>query len=376
VVNYTVRGVPEEDNAYELSLVNLRPLSPKRVAGGTRVLLGELERDSLVLFTQDATVIRALGARLNQTRRRAAELAREIAAADQIDLEVATERLSAVGHEIPATRPLRIAVQSDLRQYESLAAKGDPAAAYYQARHALATLRLIERAHFDKVAPDAASLGDPWACHFTTLADHVRFRGQLASAPRSASRLVEGECEDLARMIQSGWKHFRHPQPNITTTVDLSPQAAHSGRAGLRLRAVAANPKDQPSAVESPPMWVTTAAVGVETGQLIEIQAWVRVARPITGSVDGLLVIDTLTGQALAQRPAPTSDWQQLTVYRGAAQSGPMTVTFALAGLGEVWIDDVSVRLVSRPGGAPPPQALRMQSPQSNPLTNAQLTGG
>ena len=44
-------------------------------------------------------------------------------------------------------------------------------------------------------------------------------------------------------MIAAGWKHFRHPQANITTAVDLSPQAAHSGNVGLRLRAAAIDAK-------------------------------------------------------------------------------------------------------------------------------------
>ena len=68
LVNYTVRGVPEEDNAYELSLASFRPLTSKRVAGGTQVLLGELERDSLVVFTRDQLVYSGLNAKLEETR--------------------------------------------------------------------------------------------------------------------------------------------------------------------------------------------------------------------------------------------------------------------------------------------------------------------
>jgi hypothetical protein len=377
VVNYTVRGVPEGDNAYELSLSSFRPLDSKRVAGGTRVLLGELERDSLVVFTDYPLVIRELNARLNQSRRRAAALVREIAAGDQVAVEVGSQRLAALGHDIPATRPPRIAVQNDLRQYDALLAKGDVAAAYYQARHALANLRLIERMHFEEATSGSLPLGDPRSASFATLAEHVRFTSELASAPKSPNRLPEGGCEDLSRMIQAGWKHYRHPRPGIATAVDLSPQVARSGRAGLRLRATAENAGNQPAAIESPPMWVTTAPLPVERGQLVEIQAQVRVAKPIAGSVDGLLMIDSLTGETMAQRLGQGADWQQLSVYRAVGQSGPMVVTFALCGLGEVWIDDVSVRVIARPGSANPlEQAQQTRPPAYEKLAPRSLTGG
>ena len=107
------------------------------------------------------------------------------------------------------------------------------------------------------------------------------------------------------------------------------------------------NPERKAAAVETPPMWVTTAAVPVNQGQLVEIQAWISINRPITGSVDGLLVIDTLSGETLAQRVGPDKEWQQVKIYRAVPRSGPMSVTFALSGLGEAWIDDVSIQIVA-----------------------------
>jgi hypothetical protein len=347
--------VPEEDNAFELSPVSFRPLDSKRVAGGTRVMLGELERDSLVVFTQDYQLRRGIDVRLKQNARRAAELVRMLAKEDQVAAEVVTQRLAALGHELPATRPLRIAAQTDLREFERLLSGNDLPAAYYRARHSLATTRLIQRAHFDDaVGKDPWPWGDPWIANFATLDEHIRLTAELASAQRGPNLLAEGGCENLQRMIGSGWKHFRHEQPNITSVVDLSPQTAHAGQAGLRLQAVATDPKNVPSAVEASPMWVTTANVPVERGQLLEIQAWVRMVRPMVASVDGLIIVDTIGGEALAQRVVQPGEWQQISLYRAVGQSAPMAVTFALSGLGEAWIDDVSIRVVSRGLPAPP----------------------
>ncbi len=200
VVNYTVPGVPEEDNAYELSLVSFRPLDSKRVAGGTRVLLSEIERDSLVVFTQDPQLIQALNARLKQSRPRAARIARQLAAEDQISVEVVGQRLAALGHDIVAARPLRITAQEDLREFDALLGKNDLPGAYYRARHALAVLRIIQRAHFeDAIAGVPWPLGDPYLAGYGALDEHFRLASYLASAgaaptccPRAAAKTCNG----------------------------------------------------------------------------------------------------------------------------------------------------------------------------------------
>jgi hypothetical protein len=165
-------------------------------------------------------------------------------------------------------------------------------------------------------------------------------------------------------MVAAGWKHFRPRQDNITTAVDLSPQVAHAGQGGLRLKAVATLEDNKPTAVESSTMWVVSPPMRVEAGQLLEIQGWVRIAQPITGSVDGLLIVDSLTGPSLAQRVTQPGDWRPFTIYRGVPRSGTMTISFALGGLGEAWLDDVLVRTVARPGQAPlQQQAQQFQRP-------------
>jgi hypothetical protein len=103
-------------------------------------------------------------------------------------------------------------------------------------------------------------------------------------------------------------------------------------------------PGKPPAQIESPPLWITSPPVAVQAGELLRIQGWVHVPRPITGSVDGLLIVDSLGGEALAGRIDKTPRWQQFTLYRVAPQAGPVTVTFALTGIGEAWLDDVTIQ--------------------------------
>jgi len=112
-----------------------------------------------------------------------------------------------------------------------------------------------------------------------------------------------------------------------------------------------------------PPVWITSPAVSVEAGELVCIHAWVHIPAAITASVDGLMILDSLTGEALAERIGQTAGWQQLALYRIAPRSGPMTVTFALTGLGEAHLDDVMIQPLIRCG----PTHLTQHAPAAGP---------
>ncbi len=366
-----IPGVPEGNNAYEVSPTStLRPLHSKRLAGGTQVVLSELERDSLIVFTQDELVMKTLRDRVAKMHERGAQLMREVAAAELLVVEAAEQRLSEVGRPIPATKKLRATAQNDLLQCNAFLAKKDANSlnsAYDQARHALQTLRDIERAHFEAaVASTDWALVDPFTTNFATLGEHYRFQQEIAAAPRGPTRLSQGDFEDLRAMQQAGWRNYEHPQPSVTTSVELTPQAAHAGRTGLRLQVLASDPGNKPAVLETPPVWVTSAAVQVEQGQILQISGWLRIPNPIVGSVDGLLIIDTLSSEAMALRVSHSAEWRQFTFYRGVPRAGTMAITFALAGLGEAWIDDVTIQVVQPPARAGQ-QAQRPRPPAGAP---------
>lgn len=364
-LSFVVPGVPEGNNAYELSPTSLRPLASKRIAGGTRVTLGESERDSVVVFTQDERVLRVLSDRLAQSRARATQLTVDLAHAQLSDTQAGLERLAAAGQAISAVQKPLASAQDALRECETLR-KTELVQAYYRARRAQQVLRDIRRAHWDQAVPKTEwPLVDPFVANFAVLSEHPRFAHQLAAAPRGPDRLPEGGFESLEAMRQAGWKYYQHAQPNIITTVDLDPQAAHGGRVGLRLRVTPADPNNVPGAIETPPLWITSPGVHVQPGELLEMKGWVRIAAPIVGGVDGLLVIDTLSGEALAGRVTTAGEWREFTIYRAAVRSTPVVITFALGGIGEAWIDDVSIRVVAR--GGQPQQAQITASPPNRP---------
>ncbi len=65
-------------------------------------------------------------------------------------------------------------------------------------------------------------------------------------------------------------------------------------------------------------------------------------------------MFDSVGGPDLGDRIRLTRGWREFTLYRAAGENGNVTVTFALTGLGEAWVDDLSVSLLDpepiRPG--------------------------
>jgi hypothetical protein len=346
---FVVPGVPEASDAYELLPGSVRPVLHKRAALGMRVTLDDLGLTSLVLLTQDPKAITEMTARAGAIGRRAAELHREIAAAKLSSVARVSEQLRGRSAPVPQAAEWMGTAQKHLAQCDALLAARDHAGAYASARRAMQSLRLVERAEWEAaVAGLWSPIASPLAVCYGTLPDQVRFLQRATRLQAGANLLAGGDFEEMGMMLQAGWRHFQHVTPGVESAADLSPAAAHSGRSGLRMVARSLEPGDAPGLLDSPPVWITSAPVAVEAGQLLRIQGWVRVPKPITGSVDGLLIVDSLGGEPLAGRVTHSPRWQQFTLYRAAPRSGSMTVTVALTGLGEVWLDDVTVQALGR----------------------------
>jgi hypothetical protein len=348
--------VPETSNAYELTPGGVQTLRrPVRVDGGMRVILPEFGLTTQVLMAHDPSIVSFVYARTAEIGRRAAELHRQLAAYKLNTVERVAGQLDAHSH-IAAAPGWLDAARRDLQTCDRQLAGGDAPGATLSAERAARALRLVERAYWDAAIKDIASPAtSPAAVSFDTLPLHWRLFDRLKASHLGPNRIAGGDFEDMDTMMRAGWQYVPNlpPEnsqsksgPNVQTAVDLAPEAAHSGRLGVRLAVTAKNP---PAAIESPPIVFTSPAVQVEAGQIVCIHGWVQVSMPATGGGDGLLIVDSLTGEALADRIGKTKGWQQFALYRVAPQSGTICVTFALPGLGEVRLDDVFIQTVEGP---------------------------
>ncbi|HEX3868818.1 MAG TPA: hypothetical protein VHV77_00135 [Pirellulales bacterium] len=350
-LSFVVPGVSEATDVYQITPSGLRPpFKRQRVTGGIRVTFDEFSMTDVAVLTQDPLVVATLMERLGQIGRRATELERQRASEKLLFITETEARLAAAGHTTIKTSEWLAAARMSLARSDERLATNDLATAFLEARRAHRPLQRIARAHWaEAIKPLSSPLASPLAASYATLPEHYRFAPVMADDRWGWSELPAGNFEYIEEMISTGWVHLQHPHEGVKAEVELSDKEHHGGRLSLRL---AAKPKDEEAAIgiiETSPVWVESPPVQVEAGQWIRIQGWILVPTAINGSVEGLMIIDSQNGAALAERIGVAERWQKFTMIRAMPRSGPLTVTFALTGLGEAWIDEVSIQRLVDP---------------------------
>jgi hypothetical protein len=350
-VSFVDPGASLTSQGYTLTPAGLVPLRHgRRDPGGMRITLDDFGLTGLVVLTQDPLVVNHVQRQLAVQSSSVAKLHNEIATRSLASVEEVQRRLGTPPPNVPVASLLQEAA-GNLRQAQQLLAAGDSRTSQDLAGRATRALAKIRHGYWQQAAASLPSpSASPICANFATLPLHWSVASQMKSGRWGESGLTGGDMEDLQRMQQAGWQHHRHVATTVQTHVELAPHAAHGGRFGLRLQAWTDDEPSAPSVVEVPPVWISTPPISVRQGQLLRIHGWVRLPRDMTGSRDGLLVFDSIGGLPLAERIRTSGNWQQVTLYRVAPLNGQMTVTFAVTGLGEAWLDDVTVSLLDANG--------------------------
>lgn len=369
---FVVPGMPDgAHKAHELTPGGLRPLRATPIAGGTAVVVEDLPLTSLVLLTGDAVAFSKIQRRTAEMAPRAAQLQRALAVAMLAETEQLAARFAAIPEAAPSATVLAKA-RAAIARADQLFATANFSGAYLAARNATIPLGRWKRETWQRlVAAQDSPISNPLAANFATIPDYLMFRASQTTPP-GGNLLSGGGFEDLQSMLTAGWRHFEHPHAQVKTDVELSPLAPYSENFSLRLQARPVDPANPPAVIESPPLWITSPTIRLEAGDIVCIRGQTRVSEKITGSVDGLMIIDSLGGETLASRIDVSRGWREFVCYRAAPHAGDMAITFALTGMGDVWIDDVSVRLVRSAVPRPAPNiAQEMINPHSTPSTPA-----
>ena len=98
-----------------------------------------------------------------------------------------------------------------------------------------------------------------------------------------------------------------------------------------------------PSFLESP-VWITSPKVSVQRGDVLHFRGWVNITEPLQHHGDGLVIYDSIGGITMADRFHHTTGWQPFSLLRVAPEDGSVQLTFALMGLGEAMIDNISIQ--------------------------------
>ena len=360
-ITFVVPGAPEDNTAYEITEGGLQSLDRKRNVGGVHVIDNEFGPTSLILLSNGIAVA-AMNQGLPNAAPKAAQLERDLANYRFAKVQEIDRQLARLADRVLDAPRLLEQARRELDEAEKNYAQHDWMSTCVSIRRAMRPLRLIERAHWEKAI---ASLGSPavspLVATFEELPYHWLLARELVSLGRSRSVLPQGDLENLRTVWNAGWRLYKHAQPGLQTMGEITKENHQSGEACLHLTVKAVDPDIRPTMLESPAIWVSTPPIHAVAGQWYRIHGWVQVPKAIEASLDGLLILDSLGREPLAERIGKTEGWKEFTMYRAAPASGPWQVTIAMTGLGEAWIDGVTIELLRSP-------------PRKQPLSRGQRT--
>lgn len=353
-VTVEVPRVPDNDEVYQVGEDGLRRITQQRGAG-VRISLDKPRLVTTIVLTQDPLVVNFLATRTAALRQGQDQLMGAIAGQMYAAVVETHQQLLTL---IPAAGLSSATIEGqslslarhELQQFQRLVEGGGHERAYeflQRGSQQLALTRYQDWQLASGVFPSPVS--SPLCVNFFALPQHYKLGQRLQGASWGPNSLAGGDFENLSLLQSSGWKNVARHTPDLATTVELSLHSPHSGRSALRLQCWPVNSNEAPLVIESPPLAITTAPVRVRHGQLIRIHGWARVPAPIQGSLDGLLIYDSITGLQLADRIQPSESWREFSLYRLAPREGTVDVTIALSGLGEAWVDDMTINVLSPP---------------------------
>ncbi len=150
-ITFTVPGVPESYDAYEITPGGVKSLKNGRKTAGLRVTLNEFDLLSAVLLTYDPLALNSLSKKIYASQRRAAELQRQITALRLEEVETIDRRLPPLPANADAIGWIKTA-RTHLQQSDTHMTAGQHhvAEAFQHACRALRSLRMVERAHWEQ----------------------------------------------------------------------------------------------------------------------------------------------------------------------------------------------------------------------------------
>ena len=268
--------------------------------------------------------------------------------------------------------------QGELQHFERLLESGGHDRAYEFLQRGLTQLATVRHESWKSATSAFSSpVASPLCVSFFSLPQHYLLGRRLRGAAWGPNSLAGGNFESLEHLQTSGWKNITSNQPQLGTGVELSLYAPQSGRSALRLQCWPVEPSQAPAVIESPPISIISGPVPVRGGQVVRIHGWARVPETIHGSFDGLLIYDSLAGRELAERITLAENWREFTLYRAAPRQGDLTITLALSGIGQAWVDDLTVNLLDLPTAqAQTPTPINRGHAVTQPLTTWRSTCG
>ncbi len=352
----TVPQVPKTTQAWEISPGEVRGLKAERVENGMRVTLPEFGLTSMIVFTADTGVMGRFQDQARGRRKLAAEWSYYMALYEYEKVVLVQAQLELTGAAIPDAKNLLDDAKRRLQKSRELWDRNSYSEAYHEAQRALRPVRILMRAEWEKAVRGLDTpVACPYAVSFYTLPKHWVFMDQVRKSTVAGNQLRGGDFELIPERVQENWKLDRPSLDEVDMIADRvvelknvkrkggGTESPIEGRQCAMLQIKARPGKAAPAAIERSQLALSSPAVKLPPGTLVQVSGWVCIPEPITASSDGALMYDSVGGESLAIRLSDPTPWKKFTVYRRIPASGTINVTLTMTGLGTVYFDDIRV---------------------------------
>lgn len=343
---------------------SLSRLSSKRRAGGILVELPEASMNSVIFLPQSewydreiVDKVQAFGPRMSELAIRMAKMRfdtyQNTIAQLQFhnDSKDGTAGKSVKTLPVPEQSTLMQQTQKTIREAENFYQNGDYAEAWLHAERATREIRLSERqCWLSATAEEVCRPVLPVSISFKTLPAYMEISSKIKNQTvrlQNSELIPGGDMEDPAKISGSGkWSAFA---PKISDAVDSTAQVkegcGYQGKNGLLFMNTARQGSSAPLVMDEPAQ-LLDVRFPVNTGQMICIQGMIKIPNKIENTVDGFFVYEDHGGRMLGLHFCEKTDWRPFAFYRYAAFDGEMVLHFSLHGYGQVWLDNLSAKVM------------------------------
>ncbi|MEE2676257.1 MAG: hypothetical protein VX876_04795 [Planctomycetota bacterium] len=342
-LEFKVSGVPVTYRPYQINYSGIKRLRGSREASNM-VSLTKESNVSRIVLTADPLVRDFIQRKIYQHRTRTLQLTYDLLQQELVRLEPLTQI-----HPLMAETKQNIMLsyaqaQSSLQKARKHVSTNEWDVAYQLLSQTEDLLRQTRRTAWNQTqGTQTQPTGNPLTLGVTSLPEYFVTERQLRNSNWSANQLKAGGMENLKQVQAAGWQHHRHPHHVVQSLVELTPHFPREGTSSLRLQAWTTQSSITPSFLEAP-VWITSGEIPVQRGEVLHIRGWVNITEPLQHHGDGFVVYDSIGGIGMADRFHHTTGWQPFSLIRVAPANGSVQLTFALMGLGEVSIDNVTVQ--------------------------------
>lgn len=332
-------------HAWRLTHFSAERISPETTPTGARIQIVSPDVVEILVLSSDPSVGGKLSNSAQQFARQAGldrwQLTRNHLQQTRNDWNLA---ISSRATNRPAPADLLNVAERTLADAEPLYRAGDIDASLRMARRADAWALRSRWQLFEALMPDwpHPTSCPPLVCNAAPV--QVAWHPLMDESGWGRNRLTTGSLDSADLIGPERWNFGRRMNDRAESEVVLVNRGVFSGAGALRTTVTSKADDELPGGYEGTVIQIRSPSVRVAAGQAYRIDAMVRTLG-FGGPHQGLLVYDTIGGQAMGLLVRGRTQWTPVRLYRQAPVDSEVHVMFEIIGAGEATVDEVQLQI-------------------------------